>query len=65
VKADHKKKLSKFAITDPEVSRLCGSGGQARNILFQMLIEHFNSGKRHGRIGVEHTNGNSEENGHE
>ena len=50
VNARCRKKLQKFALTDPEVSRLCGSAGAARNILYQLLLEHFNSGKRTGRL---------------
>lgn len=50
ITARQKNKLAKFAVTDPDVSRLCGSGGQAKQILSQLLISHFNSGKRINRL---------------
>jgi len=46
IEADLRRKIALFKITDPYVKELAGSAGQARKILFQMLINHINSGKR-------------------
>lgn len=46
-------KLNKFPIRDPHVISLCGAGGiqgGARKMLYQMLVEHVNSGKRTRRL---------------
>lgn len=45
-----KKKLGQFPITDPAVGQLAGSMGAARNILYTMIVEHINSGKRTRRL---------------
>lgn len=43
-------KLRAFNIGDPEVVRLAGSAGQARGILYDLLLRHINSGKRTKRL---------------
>jgi len=50
VGADDRRKLAKFPINDPQVINLAGSGGKARNILYQLLIDHMNSGRRTQRL---------------
>lgn len=50
VMADDKRKLSKFPINDPQVVRLAGSGGASAQILYQLLIDHMNSGRRTQRL---------------
>ncbi|MDB5184440.1 MAG: hypothetical protein JWN38_248 [Candidatus Saccharibacteria bacterium] len=44
------KKLAGFAIYDPQVTNLSSSSGMAGNMLFQLLVEHVNSGRRTGRL---------------
>lgn len=46
VSADLRRKLQKFPINDPHVKSLAGTGGAARNILYDLLLKHMNSGKR-------------------
>lgn len=41
-----RKKLAAFAVSDPEVMRLSGAGTMAQPILYQMLVDHMNKGKR-------------------
>lgn len=50
ISADDRKKLAKFPITDPRVSQLAGSGGQSHNMLYQLLVDHMNSGRRTQRL---------------
>jgi hypothetical protein len=47
---EDRKKLAKFAINDPRISELAGSGGQARNILYRLIVDHMNSGRRTNRL---------------
>lgn len=46
IDAPMRKKIALFPINDPEISRLCGAGGQAAEILYQLIVKHINSGKR-------------------
>jgi hypothetical protein len=46
VEAPLKRKIAQFPISDPEVRHLAGSSGKAREILYLMLRDHINSGKR-------------------
>lgn len=46
VERDLRTKISKFPMTDPEIMRLCSSSGTAGSILYQLLLQHVNSGKR-------------------
>jgi hypothetical protein len=50
VERDLRRKIGQFPLHDPEVSRLAGAGGQARVILYTMLLDHVNSGKRTKRL---------------
>jgi len=57
VNAKARHKLAKFAIHDPDIARLCGAGGSAKQILYGVLLDHFNSGRRTGRLGGDEQNG--------
>jgi hypothetical protein len=37
-------------LNDPNVKNLTAASGKARHILYQMLVEHVNSGKRTKRL---------------
>lgn len=50
VAADQRRKLSKFPLQDPHIRNLAGSGGAAVNILYEMLVDHMNSGRRTGHL---------------
>lgn len=50
VNADMKYKLSIFPVNDPQVKGLAASGGSARRMLFRLLVDHMNSGKRTHRL---------------
>jgi len=43
-------KIAKFPVGDPEIARLASSNGKAREILYQLMIDHINSGKRNKRL---------------
>lgn len=45
-----RKKLATFPLNDPQVAQLCGSIGSARKILYFMIVDHINSGKRTRRL---------------
>lgn len=45
-----KRKLKKFPVNDPEVLRLAGSAGKARDALGYIMLTHINSGKRTRRL---------------
>lgn len=44
------RKLSQFPISDPEVMRLSSTGGMANELLYQLLVNHINSGRRTHRL---------------
>ena len=48
--ADLRKKLSVFPLQDPYVASLCSSSGPSLKILYQMIVDHINSGKRQHRL---------------
>lgn len=48
--ADDRRKLSKFPIHDPQVLQLAGSGGASRQMLYRLLVDHMNSGRRTQRL---------------
>lgn len=50
VDANLRRKIAQFAVHDPEVTRLAGSSGSARQILYLLLRDHINSGKRTKRL---------------
>ena len=47
---DLRKKLSTFPVADPSVQGLAGAHGSARMMLYQLLVNHLNSGRRVGRL---------------
>jgi len=48
--ADDRRKLAKFPINDPRVVNLAGSGGKAKIMLYQLLVNHMDSGRRTNRM---------------
>jgi hypothetical protein len=50
VSADDKRKLARFAIADPQVANLAGAGGSARKLLYRLMVDHMNSGRRTQRL---------------
>lgn len=44
--ADLRKKISTFKILDPYVASLCCSSGPSLKILYNLIVDHVNSGKR-------------------
>lgn len=50
VSADDRRKLAKFPINDPQIIQLAGSGGASRKLLYQLLVDHMNSGRRTQRL---------------
>jgi hypothetical protein len=50
VAADLRRKLAKFPINDPHIKSLAGTGGAAMSILYDLLVNHINSGKRTGHL---------------
>lgn len=50
VSKDLERKIAAFPLNDPEVIRLAGAGGQAYQILYGLMVNHINSGKRTRRL---------------
>lgn len=50
ISADLRRKIAQFPIHDPEVARLAGSSGSARQILYMLLRDHINKGKTTKRL---------------
>jgi hypothetical protein len=52
VPRDLRNKLAKFPIHDHAILSLCGTGGHggARRMLYQMILDHVNTGKRSKRL---------------
>lgn len=50
VDADDRRKLGKFRVNDPHIANLCGSQGAANKLLYEMLVRHFDSGRRTQRL---------------
>lgn len=50
VTQDDLRKLAKFPLNDPRVVQLAGSGGASRNMLYRLLVDHMNSGRRTQRL---------------
>lgn len=44
------RKLAQFPIRDPQVVQLSSSGGMAGEMLYMLMVEHINSGKRTKRL---------------
>jgi len=51
---DDKRKLAGFEIGNADIARLAGSGGAARKILYQLMCNHMNSGRRTNRLTLRH-----------
>jgi hypothetical protein len=50
VDAPLRRKLAGFPIHDPAVQNLAGSGGKSREMLYMLMRDHINSGKRTKRL---------------
>lgn len=50
IEASLRRKIALFPVHDPQVTNLCGSGGKSREILYVLLRDHINSGKRSRRL---------------
>lgn len=50
VEAPIRRKLAQFPMSDPNVVNLAGSGGKSQEILYNMIVNHINSGKRTKRL---------------
>lgn len=50
VSTPQRKKLAQFKLRDPNVAQLCGAGNTGASMLYTMLIEHINSGKKLYRL---------------
>ena len=50
ISTDLTRKIGLFAIHDNHVAYLCGAAGKAQSQLYQLLVEHINSGKRTRRL---------------
>jgi hypothetical protein len=50
INSDLRKKFASFKMTDPHIAQLCGAAGTAREMLYVMLLNHINSGKRTNRL---------------
>lgn len=55
VEASLRRKLKQFNLRDPDVERLAGSGGRSREILYLLLRNHINSGKRTQHLQMRET----------
>ena len=54
IDAPLRRKIGKFPIDDPEILRLAGAGGMAREHLYLLLRDHINSGKRTKLLTARH-----------
>lgn len=52
VDADLRRKIKSFPLTDPNVRNLTAASGKARYMLYQLLLDHVNSGKRTKRLSL-------------
>lgn len=50
VEATLRRKLALFPLYDPQVSNLASAGGKARDLLYLLMVDHINSGKRTKRL---------------
>ena len=50
VEKDMIRKIKLFPINDPQVINLASASGKAGDILYQLLLNHVNSGRRTGRL---------------
>ncbi|MBI4121848.1 MAG: hypothetical protein HY461_00800 [Parcubacteria group bacterium] len=47
---DWRRKLSQFPVADPHIKQISSAGGMAGKILYRLLIDHLNHGKRTKRL---------------
>lgn len=52
ISIDLKRKIAQFPVFDPSVRNLVGSSGKANEVLYLLLRDHINSGKRTKRLRV-------------
>lgn len=50
IEAPLKRKIAMFPVRDPQVQSLAGSGGKSREMLYMLLRDHINSGRRTKRL---------------
>jgi len=50
IEKDMQRKLSSFPVMDPAVVNLASAGGKARNMMYQLMLDHLNAGKRTKRL---------------
>ncbi len=50
VEASLRRKIAMFPVRDPQVVNLAGSGGKSREMLYMLLRDHINSGRRTKRL---------------
>lgn len=50
IDADTIRKLRQFPIHDPSVVNLAGSSGKSRDILYALIVDHINSGRRKNKL---------------
>lgn len=55
---DYQRKIKTFPVADPTVMQLAGAGGKAVDLLYGLMVEHLNKGRRTNRL-VEPVNGAS------
>lgn len=50
VNVDLRRKLASFPLQDPSVATLTSAGGKAGALLYQLIINHLNKGKKHKHL---------------
>lgn len=50
VNADLKRKIAQFPVLDPSVANLTGAGGKSYEVLYHMLRDHINRGRKSNRL---------------
>ncbi len=50
IEAPLRRKIAQFPTHDPQVVQLASSAGKSREMLYYMMRDHINSGKRHRRL---------------
>lgn len=54
VEASLLRKIAQFPYSDPQIVQLSSSGGKAPDILYMLMVNHINSGKRTRRLKPRH-----------
>ena len=52
IDADDRRKFAKFPINDPQISALAAGSGKSQILLYQLLVDHMNSGRRTNRLNA-------------